>query len=295
MLLDSTEFAYAYRRGWEDYFEPFCVAPDSVDPQRIETWFRFNPIEEREVFMSLLRSEPDRLRFGSTEIAPFEAIMRHFMRLIFRLKDDCVDEISRLTKRLELTERYVAIHVRRGDKVGDEDVAYAVERYFDALGPLSGETVFVMSDDYGAVTEVSNHLDRHCLTSNVATLCHREHSGFDIWKLRTAPSRDGRCPRRKSLRLDPRIQRRAIGQVPPRQTAGVPPAVAGPAQLRLPPGYAASRRGRRSSRISTGSRRSARHAGAFARTSPSGRRIAGRRSPRDPIPGMRTACACSRL
>ena len=135
MLLDSTEFAYAYRRGWEDYFEPFCVAPDSVDPQRIETWFRFNPIEEREVFMSLLRSEPDRLRFGSTEIAPFEAIMRHFMRLIFRLKDDCVDEISRLTKRLELTERYVAIHVRRGDKVGDEDVAYAVERYFDALGP----------------------------------------------------------------------------------------------------------------------------------------------------------------
>ncbi len=82
---------------------------------------------------------------------------------------------------------YVALHIRRGDKVGDEDVFYPVERYFealDALGGMGDRSIFVLSDDHQAVAEVRQYLEARNRSNRVVSLCRPEHTGFDVNKLR---------------------------------------------------------------------------------------------------------------
>lgn len=184
MLLDSRDFAYRYRHGWSDYFEPFCAEPWDVDPTTIEEWIRFTRTGDREPFERLRRFQPATLRFASLELGPFQSIMRHFMRMIFRLTEECREEIERLRRPLSLPAEYAAVHIRRGDKVGDEDVFYPTSRYLEALGPLGDAPLFVMTDDHRSVVEVREELEARGLANRVSTLSRDEHTGFDVWALR---------------------------------------------------------------------------------------------------------------
>jgi len=188
LVLDAGEFAYRFRDGWADYFEPFCKSVSDVLPEQIHERFRFTRSGDRSLFQKLRAFDPDRIRFGTVEIEGMQPLIRHFMRLIFRLGYDSQRQLWLLRESLRLPGDYVAIHVRRGDKVGDEDMQYPVERYFEELGQLQNETIFVMSDDYGAVDEVRDYLRSRHRGNRVATLCRQEHAGFDIWKLRAAES-----------------------------------------------------------------------------------------------------------
>jgi len=188
LVLDSSEFAYRFRDGWTDYFQPFCKSASEVVPERIHERFRFTRTGDRSQFQTLRGFDPGRVRFGTLEVEALQPLIRHFMRLIFRLSYDSHRHVRRLRESLQLPQEYVAVHVRRGDKVGDEDIHYPVERYFERLGPLQNMTIFVMSDDYGAVGEVHEYLRSQNRRNPVASLCRQEHTGFDIWKLRAAAS-----------------------------------------------------------------------------------------------------------
>lgn len=188
LVLDSGGFAYSSRDGWADYFEPFCKSASEVDPERICERFRFSLEGDRSLFQKLRAFDPGRIRFGTLEITGMQPLIRHFMRLIFRLGYDSKLRVNRLKESLRLPGDYVAVHIRRGDKVGDEDVYYPVELYFEQLGELGHEAIFVMSDDYAAVDDVREHLESQERTNRIATLCRREHAGFDIWKLRATES-----------------------------------------------------------------------------------------------------------
>jgi hypothetical protein len=186
LVLDCGEFAYRFRDGWADYFQPFCKSVSDVLPEQIHERFRFTRSGDRSLFQKLRAFDPGRIRFGTVEIEGMQPLIRHFMRLIFRLSYDSQRQLSLLRESLQLPRGYVAIHVRRGDKVGDEDMQYPVERYLEELGQLQNETIFVMSDDHGAVGEVRDYLRLRDRGNRVATLCRQEHTGFDIWKLRAA-------------------------------------------------------------------------------------------------------------
>jgi len=188
LVLDSGDFAYRYRDGWADYFEPFCADASQVAPERIRDRFCFTRTGDRSHFDKLRAFDPGHIRFGTLEIEGMQPLIRHFMRLIFRPSYDSQQQVRRLGERLQLPDGYVAVHIRRGDKVGDEDIRYPVEAYFEQLDELAQEAIFVMSDDYGTVDEVRQHLESQGRTNLVATLCRREHTGFDIWKLRAAES-----------------------------------------------------------------------------------------------------------
>jgi hypothetical protein len=188
LVLDSSDFAYRTRDGWTDYFRPFCKEVSEVVPKRICERFRFEMQGDRSPFQKLRGFDPERLRFGTLELAGMQPLLRHFMRLIFRLSDESQRQVDRFRQSLDLTGSYVAIHVRRGDKVGDEDVFYPVELYFEDLGRFRDETVFVMSDDYRAVIEVGEYLESHGRANRVATLCRPTHTGFSVHKLRRRES-----------------------------------------------------------------------------------------------------------
>lgn len=184
MLLDSRDFSYRYRDGWNDYFEPFCPEPWDVSATTIGEWMRFTRTGDRRPFQRFLAFQPETLHFGTLELRGFQNIMRHFMRLLFRLRAECQVEIDRLRRPLSLPSDYVAIHVRRGDKVGDEDVFHPACRYLDALDPIGDSPIFVMTDDYQAVVDVREELEARGLANRVVSLCREEHTGFDVWALR---------------------------------------------------------------------------------------------------------------
>jgi hypothetical protein len=188
LVLDSSEFAYRFRDGWRDYFQEFCRDASEVGADRIRERFRFKLTGDRSHFTKLRAFEPKSFRFGTLEILGVQQQIRHFMRLLFRLSYDSERQVERLRKSLGLPASYVAIHIRRGDKVGDEDIHYPVELYFEQLGNIGNDMIFVMSDDYGSVAEVGEYLAARGGANLVKTLCRREHSGFDVWKLRAGES-----------------------------------------------------------------------------------------------------------
>ncbi len=185
LLLASNASSWAHEKGWADYFEPFCPEPDEVDAKRIVESIEFRHDGDKTDFNRLRGFMPEVLSFGQTHLRGFQEILAFFTTMIFRPTPDCQVMIDELTASLNLPDEYDAIHVRRGDKVGDEDVYYPVEEYLDGLGPLSaGRTVFVMSDAWEAVQQVRDHLDELGTSVRVVTLVQPDRTGFDVWKLR---------------------------------------------------------------------------------------------------------------
>ncbi len=186
MLLDSKSFAYAARDGWTDYFESFCPTLEGVDPTTIRKNFRFGRQGgSTPDFIQLRGFQPEQIEIAGQTIHGFQEIMSLFVRMIFRFSAPCRAAVDELIAGLDLPERYVAVHLRRGDKVGDEDVHYETDRYLDQLGPLEeADAVFVMSDDYRAVEEVRERLAQRNPELRCLSLVEPSQSGFDVWKLR---------------------------------------------------------------------------------------------------------------
>ena len=189
LLLDSKGSAWSSELGWSDYFEPFCPTSEDVDPTRIKERFEFVLKGDKSSFRKLRSFNPDKLDFGSTQLTEFKEILIFFIRLIFQPRTEILDYVSESSSSMDLPESYDAIHVRRGDKVGDEDIYYPVGIYLDRLLPLPSEhTLFVMSDDYEVIPEVKEYLLERDIDCHVVSLSEPGEEGFDVWKLRRGES-----------------------------------------------------------------------------------------------------------
>ncbi|MEJ8567673.1 sulfotransferase family 2 domain-containing protein [Elongatibacter sediminis] len=184
LLLDSSASAWAHEQGWTDYFEPFGAESSEVAAGQIVERCDFARREDRPVWRRLIRFAPRELDFGRETIRGFGNIMAFFTSLAFRPTPECQAVVDRLTDSLNLSEDYDAIHVRRGDKVEDEDISYPAQAYLDRLTPLrSGQTLFVMSDDRAAVEEVIGYLRDRGDAVRVASLAEPERAGFNVTRL----------------------------------------------------------------------------------------------------------------
>ncbi len=189
LLLDSTESAWSYDQGWGDYFDSFCLTSADVAPARIKQRFKFVLRQDNSGFQKLRSFQPESMDFGNTRLSDFQQILGFFTRMIFRPQSDTQATIDRKIQKLALPEEFDAVHIRRGDKVGDEDIFYPVEAYMQRLSPMpDNHALFVMSDDYAAVEEVREYLEKKKLKVRVLTLCEPGATGFDVWKLRRGES-----------------------------------------------------------------------------------------------------------
>jgi hypothetical protein len=188
LILESSEFAYRVRDGWNDYYEPFCRDAEEVPSRRIVERFEFVLGRNNSHFMKRCYFNPGAIRFGAFKISQIHPMIGHFMRLICRLAYDSLRQVDDLRDGLGMPASYYAVHIRRGDKVGDEDVYYSAERYLEALGDIGDTAIFVLSDDYATVEEVRDLVAALGKRNPVLTLCRPEHQGFDVWKLRAAES-----------------------------------------------------------------------------------------------------------
>jgi prolyl 4-hydroxylase len=185
-LLDSAGFSYGFRHGWSDYFEPVCEEYDTSSSGMDFDHCYSNTRGPGTLFRDVLRFEPDLLELDGLALRGFENILGGFVRAIFRLKEQVLMDVLRRATRQELPESYTAVHIRRGDKVGDEDVYYPPDLYWRKLLELgAGELpLFALSDDYNAVRELRTWLARQGIANRVYTLCEETRSGFSIHAMR---------------------------------------------------------------------------------------------------------------
>ncbi len=185
LVLSTREFVWGGESGWADYFEPFCMMEDDVDPGRVKHRVRYSLRRNDKLFPKIRGFQPQEFDFGQTRLTGFQQILAFFVNMIFRPVKDCQETIDDLRDSLDLPEKYDAIHIRRGDKVGDEDVFYPGATYLNHLEPWTpGRTLFVMSDSNQAVVEIRDLLKKRGCPARVVSLVEASREGFDVWKLR---------------------------------------------------------------------------------------------------------------
>jgi hypothetical protein len=194
-LMDSADSRWACKLGWADYFEPFSSGSAEVAATSIAGRFDFFCQDHLETRKRILNFRPEEISFGQYQISGFHNIMAFFTRMVFRPTKECQQKIERLTVSLDLTEPFQAIHIRRGDKVDDEDISYPAETYLQRLGEIaSDQCLFVMSDDWSAVEEVRECLEDSGKSVRVASLVEKHSAGFDVEKLCSGEPYMGQAP-----------------------------------------------------------------------------------------------------
>ena len=186
LVLCAEEFGYRYDKGWEDYFRPFCPPCEALPTDGDILHCYSDRRGDGDLFNEVRAFMPERLTIGPFTIDGAQEILRLFMLMAFRLAPEVEVRVRRLIDELELPSRYNAVHIRRGDKVGDEDIYYPAEAYLEQLADKGDPTlpVFVLSDDFEAVKEFEATLEERFGSATLLTLCNDSHLGFDIYALR---------------------------------------------------------------------------------------------------------------
>lgn len=184
-VLDSSRFLYSPNKGWSEYFEPFCRSADEVDSEQVIKGFEFNPKGRPTFNTQILRSHrPDSVCIGEVKMEGYDCIVDFFKRMIFRLNTRCNSEVTAQINSIDLPPNYLAVQIRRGDKIG-EDIYYPADLYLSRLGYISDQdTLFVMTDDYRTIGDVQACLDVRGLATRVITLCEKQEQGFNICHMR---------------------------------------------------------------------------------------------------------------
>jgi hypothetical protein len=186
LVIDSHDFIYLRQLGWQDYFKPFC--PDLIDDPdiRVDIDCHSNVRGQGTVFNELLALSHNTIILGRVPIRGFEQILSALFISIFSLNETTQRQVNKIIDECGLPERYTSVHIRRGDKVGDEDHYYPAELYLDRLEETGVATlpVFVLSDDFESVLEARAALRRRRSAVEVFTLCEAGDDGFDVEVIR---------------------------------------------------------------------------------------------------------------
>lgn len=178
---DGRHFPYTVEEGFTDYFEAICPPSAHLDAKRIVRQFGHPSIGSNRPPRAF---RPTELEIGGLRLTGFEAILGFFLRMIVRPNPRCRQAIQEVLGQLDLGPRHRAVHLRRGDKIGDEDVYYPFGLSWQCLsGVPEGTTLFVMSDDARAVDDVRAWVDRQGHRVRIATLVEPGDAGFDIRRM----------------------------------------------------------------------------------------------------------------
>ncbi|MEM9304754.1 MAG: sulfotransferase family 2 domain-containing protein, partial [Pseudomonadota bacterium] len=185
LILDSADFSYGHADGWPDYFRTFSAPPESIDSSRIVDVLDFHggnmaPLQRVQRFM------PDLLEIGDRSFRSWTSVLAGLTGIAFQPSAACWQRLEPMIAGLALPPNYLALHIRRGDKVDDEDIYYPTPLYLEKAGLLPPDWgVFVMGDDFAVVTEVRRHLEDCGMRNTVHTLCPDTAAGFDVFALRS--------------------------------------------------------------------------------------------------------------
>ena len=214
----SRNWVSAYERGWNDYFTSLAAQHQIECPRNrrvqivvsldvalrahvsrrhyFRMRYRFLPYLFQSVLhpecyvrrnqnFALLREYAHEFRESNPDV--FMEYMRSILKRIWSLHD----HIAEAAAAHRPPQPYLAVHVRRGDKVtSGEDRHFALEEYVAAILSVDGpaRTLFVMSDDSRVVMEFKRMLPDYAISCFGAA----ERWGYDQGDFETLPKSEVR-------------------------------------------------------------------------------------------------------
>ena len=190
--LVSQRFLYGIDKGWEDYFARFWIESDG---KRVECRGKSPMFDQIRSFDYSNVSVPEMGLFPNQVFANKRKIARKLYQLLPSVEAD----VNQLIAKLNLPSDYVAIHIRRGDKVGEapfrtnrktgssEAQSFPVEAYLNRLlvePEAEPRHIFVCTDSYAAFLELQNHARDAWRDPTIYTLASPTDKGHSTLLLR---------------------------------------------------------------------------------------------------------------
>ena len=168
--LATRDANFGYKRGWQDYFEPFCTEQQSffhhrwLHPRFPKSGVKFaiqeyagNIIKQLEKVDALTYEIWNGMRQQDTGVieihatgshASFRELSAELVAMTWRFNPETQAILDTRRTALKLPARYVGVHIRGGDKSKESDL-HDVDAYVEKIRAVSDvRNLFVMSDDY---------------------------------------------------------------------------------------------------------------------------------------------------
>ncbi len=165
-LLCSKYSNIAYKKGWQDYFEPFCKEINHKYDAKYNVRNQWFPLVKRE--WPSYNIYKFHLKLHNVDLLTQDVFADvHNQPLYTGIIDDCRDidrhiykfnaktkkEIEKYFGAIDLSMPFISMHIRRGDKIKEANDT-ALDVYFGkAAEHTSIRRCFIFSDDYSVIEE----------------------------------------------------------------------------------------------------------------------------------------------
>jgi hypothetical protein len=139
--ITHSNWTYTWDKGWHDYFTTLKIAP-------------FNLFH--------IRYNED--KFFNLHYPLYEYV--NCIRELFVLKPHLIDRVNALVS--TLPSDFIAVFVRRGDKLFKEAKYIPVSEIFKHIPHTETDTFFIQTDDYSVVEEITSMLPNARIVSTVS-------------------------------------------------------------------------------------------------------------------------------
>lgn len=200
-ILYSEDANFGYKKGWNDYFLPFC---DEVtnnfhqkynfrdydffqkrlsrkDRIKIKVYKFSHKIDyfTQDLWLSIRNRDHEKKTYNIPEIGIVNNSLRETCRklvfLTWQYNTDTATVIKNKIESLKLPQEYLGFHIRRGDKHLEQDLI-GIPSYLNKIGAISNtRDAFILTDDYKVITETKKLYPEW----NVYTLCNELETGYE--------------------------------------------------------------------------------------------------------------------
>ena len=151
LYLNSAEWTFAHTLGWSDYFTTMAEKPESPMPE--------------------IAIDREDIRLFT--VAQYKEAIKE----LFEFQPHLLEKARNLQKEMEL-DKYIAVFIRRGDKLLGESLFIHMQFYAQRALEKNPNTIFVQTDDYRAFLDLKDIIHRTNNTIRVLTTCPETKFGM---------------------------------------------------------------------------------------------------------------------
>lgn len=193
--LYSKEGNLAYKKGWQDFFLPFCEETDfflhgrynrrayqmknarSFPPALLRVISNSQYLTQ-DIWEKFRRREFESEIFTIPELGISSASLPHaaqsIIDLIWRFNEPASMYIEEYKASVTIPSNYISMHIRAGDKTKEKNI-FSIEDYMEEAVKLDiSQNLFVLTDDYRFIQS----LIKKYPDWNIFTLCNSSEEGY---------------------------------------------------------------------------------------------------------------------
>lgn len=185
----------SYKKGWQDFFLPFCeetefylhsrynkrayqVKNARSCPPALLKLLTANSYLTQDIWDKFRSKEFESTSFNIPELGIINASLpdaaQVIIQMLWRYNKSASTHISSYINSISLPENYISMQIRGGDKNKEKEI-YAVESYMkEAINSSISKNVFVLTDDYRIMQELKMKYP----TWKFSTLCSPSEKGY---------------------------------------------------------------------------------------------------------------------